>query len=125
MKVRRSRKTEVFKAVEIGVIDPDRARALGVALRIGVEHILQQDRGGIVHRLEADDGARDAHVGGDLDGALGDVLGEIADALEIVGNADRRDDFAQIDRQRLAPRDRQDRLLLDLALQSVEARIGC
>ena len=47
--------------------------------------------------------------------ALGDVLGEVADALEIVGDAQRADDLAQVDRHRLAARDGQDRLLLDLA----------
>ena len=35
----------------------------------------------------------------------------------------RADDLAQIDRHRLAARDGQDRLLLDLALQRVDGRI--
>ena len=61
--------------------------------------------------------ARNAHIGGDPDRALGDVLGEIADALQIVRDADRRDDLAQVDGERLTPRDRQDSLLLDLALK--------
>ncbi len=52
--------------------------------------------------------------------ALGDVLGEIADALEVVGDAQRADDVAQVDRHRLAPGDGEDRLLLDLALQDVD-----
>ena len=52
--------------------------------------------------------------------ALGDILGEIADPLEIVGDAQRADDLAQIDRHRLPARDRQDRPLLDLALQRVD-----
>ena len=38
--------------------------------------------------------------------------------------ADRADDLAQVHRHRLAQRDRQDRLLLDLALQRVEPRVG-
>ena len=54
------------------------------------------------------------------DHALGDVLGEIADALEVVGDAQRADDLAQIDRHRLAARDGQHGLLLDLALQRVD-----
>ena len=41
-------------------------------------------------------------------------------ALEVVGHAQRADDLAQVDRHRLAARDRQDRLLLDLALQRVD-----
>ena len=47
--------------------------------------------------------------------ALGDVLGEIADALQLVGDAQRGDDLAQIHRHGLAPRDGEDGLLLDLA----------
>ena len=42
----------------------------------------------------------------DRERALGDVLGEVADALEIAGDADGRHDLAQVDRHRLAPRDR-------------------
>ena len=52
--------------------------------------------------------------------ALGDVLGEIADPLEVVGDAQRTDDVAQVDRHRLAPGDGEDRLLFDLALQEVD-----
>ena len=46
--------------------------------------------------------------------ALADVLGEVADPLEIVGHAQRADDLPQIDRHRLAAGDGEDRLLLDL-----------
>ena len=61
--------------------------------------------------------------GAERDHALGDVLGEVADALEIVRDAQRADDLAQVDRHRLAPRDGEDRALLDLALQIVDGRI--
>ncbi len=54
---------------------------------------------------------------------LGDVLGEVADPLEVAGNADRGDDLAQIRRQRLALGDGHDRLLFDIALQNVETLI--
>ena len=37
--------------------------------------------------------------------ALGDVLGQVADPLEVVGDAERADDVAQIHRHRLAPGD--------------------
>ena len=36
----------------------------------------------------------------------------------------RADDLAQVDRHRLAPRDGEDRLLLDLALQRVDLGVG-
>ena len=38
-------------------------------------------------------------------------------------DAQRADDLAQVDRHRLAPRDGEDRALLDLALQRVDRRI--
>jgi len=54
--------------------------------------------------LEADDRARNPRPGADLDRALGNVLGEIADPFEIARDADRPDQLAQVDRYRLAPR---------------------
>ena len=56
--------------------------------------------------------------------ALADVLGEIADSLEIVGDPQNADDLAQIDRHRLTRRDGLDCLLLDVALLRVEHGIG-
>ena len=56
--------------------------------------------------------------------ALGDVLGEVADALEIVGDVDRGHDLAQILRHRLAAGDHADRLLLDLALRAVDLAVA-
>ena len=114
----------IFEGVEIGVPLPDVERPLDVALGVGVEHVLHQFEREVVHVLDADDRARNAGFDADLDRALGDVLGEIADPLEIAGDANGADDLAQVDRHRLAARDRQDRLLLDLALQHVESRIG-
>ena len=114
----------IFQRVEIGVALPDLARPLGVALRVGVEHVLHQLGRDLVHVPEADDGARNARFGADLDRALGDVLGEIADPLEIAGDPDGADQLAQVDRHRLAARDGHHREILDLALQRVEPRIG-
>ena len=58
------------------------------------------------------------------DGALADVLRQIADALKIVGDAQHGDDGPQIDRHRLAQRDGFDRLFLDLPLHVVDDRVG-
>ena len=77
----------------------------------------------IGHVLDAADHLVRMEFAAERDHALGDVLGEIADALEIVRDAQRADDLAQIDRHRLAPRDGEDRPLLDLALQRVDGRI--
>ena len=55
---------------------------------------------------------------------LAHVLGEVADPLEIGRHPHGADDFAQVHRHRLAPRDGQDRALLDHALQAVDFDIG-
>ncbi len=60
----------------------------------------------------------------ELHRALGDVLGQIADPLEIAGDADGADQLAQVHRHRLAARDGHDRHVLDFALQRVEAGVG-
>ena len=60
----------------------------------------------------------------DLHRALGDILGEIADPFEVAGDADGADQFAQVDRHRLAAHDGHHRHVLDFALQRVEAQIG-
>ena len=114
----------ILERVEVDVALPDLARPLGVALRVGVEHVLHQFGRDLVHVLEADDGARNPGFGADLDRALGDVLGEVADPLEIARDANGADQFAKIDRHRLAAGDGHHREILDLALQRVEAGVG-
>ena len=109
-----ARKTTARKATAL-------ARS-GVALRIGVEHVLQLHGGDVMHRLEADDGARNARLPGDLGRALGDIFREVANPLDIGGNADRADDLAQVDRQRLPRGDGAHGVILDRSLQRVEAR---
>ena len=54
---------------------------------------------------------------------LGDVLAEIADALQVGRDAKRRHDLAQVVGERLAPGDHDDGLLLDLRLQLVDRLI--
>ena len=93
---------------------------VGVALGVGVEHVVELHHREFVHALEAGDGAGDAAFAGDLGGALGDVLGEVADALEIAGDAHRPDDLAQVDRDGLPAGDDGNRLLLDVALERIE-----
>jgi hypothetical protein len=55
--------------------------------------------------------------------ALANVLGVVADPLQVVADAHGADAFAQIDGHRLAPRDGEDAFILDLALQRVDSRI--
>ncbi len=77
----------------------------------------------LVHVLDADDGAGNSGFDANLERALGNVLGQVTHPLEIAGDSNGADDFPQVDRDRLAAGDRQDRLLLDLALKQVEARV--
>jgi hypothetical protein len=52
------------------------------------------------------------------------VLGEIADSLEVAGDADGADRIAKVRRHRLTTRDSQDCRVHDFALPRIEARIG-
>ena len=58
------------------------------------------------------------------DGALADVFRQIANAFEVVGDAQHGDDCPQIDGHRLPQRDGFDRLFLDLPLHVVNDCIG-
>ena len=58
------------------------------------------------------------------DHALGDVLGEIANTLQVIGEPQGADDFAQVDRHGLAAGDGVDRLFLDFALQVIDIGVG-
>jgi hypothetical protein len=54
------------------------------------------------------------------DDALADVLGVIADPLQVIAYAHGADAFAQIDRHRLAPGNREDAFIFHFALQRVD-----
>ena len=56
----------------------------------------------------------------DGDGPLGDVLAEVADALEIGRDAQRRHDLTQIVGHRLPPGDHHHGLLFDLTLDLID-----
>jgi hypothetical protein len=56
--------------------------------------------------------------------ALRGVLREIADALKVVGDPERRNDFAQVDRHGLAAGNGEDRFFLDFALKIVDRVVG-
>ena len=72
------------------------------------------------------DGADSGSIGWLCDrarGALGDVLGVVADALEIGGDLERRHGLAQIDRHGLAQRQHPHGLLVDLAAPARRSRV--
>ncbi len=58
------------------------------------------------------------------DNALANMLGVIADPLQIIAHPHGADDLAQVDGHRLPARDCQDRFFLDLVLHRVDGRIG-
>jgi hypothetical protein len=99
-------------------------RLRGVLLRVGVEHVLELAEHQVAHVLKPEDDLLGLELLADGERPLGDVLRQVADALHVAGDADRRDRLAQVDRQRLAPRDGQDGALLHLALEHVEAAVG-
>src|SRR6476660_10435034 len=95
-----------------------------IAPTIGVEHELHLLEHEIGHVLDAADqlGRRELAVQGHH--PLGDVLCQITDALEVVGETQGPDDFAQVYRHGLAPGDDEHRSFLNLALQGIDIRIG-
>ena len=107
----------VVDRVDLLVAAPHRQRLGDVLARVGVEHVLELRQHQVRHVLDAADHLVRMELAAERDDALGDVLGKVADALQIVRHAQRADDLAQVDRHRLAPRDGEDRALLDLALQ--------
>ena len=109
MKVSRSRNTESSSASSSTSFDPDRPRAFDVALRIGVQHILELHRRHVMHRLQADDRRAAA--------ASRRRVSRVRLAMFLARSPMRSrspemriaaDAFAQIDGQRLPSRDGQD-----------------
>ena len=110
--------------VDLLVAAPDRHRLADVAAAIGIEHQLHLLEHQIGHVLDAADQLGRREFGVQRHHALGDVLGEVADAFEIVGEPQCADDFTQVDGHRLTAGDREHRLFLDLALQRVDIGVG-
>ena len=89
-------------------------------MREAVEHFLDLREHQVGHVLDPAHHLLRLEVAVERADPLGDVLGEVADALEVVGEAQRAHHLAQVDRHRLPARDGEDRLFLDLALQRVD-----
>jgi hypothetical protein len=109
--------------VDLFVALPYRQRLVEVVTGIAVEHLLELSQHQGRHVLNAAQELLRMEVAGDRSHALGDVRGEVADPLEVVGQAQRAHDLAQIDRHGLAARDGEHGLFLDLALQGVDGGI--
>src|SRR5665213_1347974 len=98
--------------VDLGIVLPDAVGGGEVAAGEGIEDFLELGQAELGHVLDASDQALGTEVALDGDDPLGGVLGQVANPLEIVGDVDRRHDFAQVARQRLAFGDHQDGALL-------------
>ncbi len=75
------------------------------------------------HVFYAADELLRVEVAVERDDAFADMLGMIADALEVVAHAHGAHALAQVDGHRLPPRDGEDGFFLDFALQGVDRRI--
>src|SRR5208337_3608382 len=117
-------KDRVLHRVEFGIAEPDYFCAHRVAPRVCVENVDQHVAGQIAHLSKTDCRVGRSHLGFEQGRTPRNVLREIADAFEVSGNTHGPEDLAQISGDGLAARDRQNRLILDLALQLVEARIA-
>ena len=115
-----SRNSELYIASISSSLYQTFKRAIGVALDIGVEHLFQLAERQLAHMLQAQHQLLRLLLADHGQRALGDILAEIADALEVGGDAERRHDLAEVVGHRLAPGDHDDGLLLDLVLELVD-----
>jgi hypothetical protein len=96
----------------------------GVALDIGVQHVLEHQFHLPRHPSERCAGAVHGRVVHDRLGPLGDVLGVIADPLEVGGDAEDRQDTRRSLGDRLTLRDDARGLLVDLLVQRVDGGVA-
>ena len=114
----------VVVLVHLVVARPDGERPVEIGRGIGVQHILQAAQNQLPHPLYGA-GERGQWLGlGQHQGALGDVLGQVAAALQIHGDLHRRHGLAQVIGHRLAQGDQADRLALDVGLQDVQPLVA-
>ena len=97
---------------------------LHVAIGVGVEHVLQVRGDQLAHALDGAGQRRDRLGLGEDQGALGDVLGEVAAALQFAGDASAGQHDAQVVGERLAQREQLDGAALDFALRGVELLVA-
>src|SRR5262245_15125747 len=113
----------VVHGVDLFVLVPDLERPVGVALDEGVKNFFQLTERKLAHVFQPERELLRLLLAHHGDRALGDVLAEIADALELVRDAERRHDLSEVIRQGLPARDHHHRLLLNLLLQRVDRLI--
>ena len=92
--------------------------------RVGIKHGFDLRLHQAGHVFEAADQLQRLEVALQRRDPLAHVFGEIADPLEIAGDAHGADDFAQVNRHRLAAGNRQHRTLFDRVLQVVDLGVS-
>ena len=114
----------ILERVEFGVALPYRPRALGVALGVGVEHVLHQFGGDVVHVTGRPTIARGTRASMPISAIAWRCSWPGRQPARGRRRPGSRRRSRAVDRHRLTPSDGANRLLLDLALQRVEARVG-
>ncbi|MDT4869035.1 hypothetical protein FQZ97_1040420 [compost metagenome] len=103
---------------------PDRQGAFDFRGGVGVQHVAQAVRHQPSHALDRA-GERLHRLGlGQDQRPLGDVLGQVAGPLQVRGQLHGPQRPAQVAGDRLAQGDQADRLLLDIAVQGVQAVVA-
>src|SRR5690606_11006509 len=113
-------KHRIIHGIDLLILAPDREREVTIAFRVGVKHVLEPAHRTLHHAAKAGhDGLRVGLVR-DGKGALGRILGKIADALQIRGDAQRRHDVTKVIGHGLPTCDHRDHLAFDIALELVD-----
>ena len=113
----------VVERIDLGIALDHFLGQRGIARGIGGQHVADHAAGHFGHRRQQ--GQRlEPGAALDVAGALGDVLGIVADALEDAGDLQPGDHFAQIVGHRRAQRQHPDRQFIDIVLDRVDAAIA-
>ena len=113
----------VVDFVDLAVAVPHRFGFLGVAAGIGVQHLLELVLRRLAHAGQAL-GQADGRFAVQHQRALGDVLGQVADALQFGRGLDRGQGLAQIHRHGLAQGQQLQGAVLDFLLDFVDAGVA-
>ena len=115
-------KKGIVHGIDALVVAPHRVGLVGIALGIGIEHVLELAERQFDHMPEAGHQRLGVALARHGQGALGDILAQVADALQVACDLQHRHDVAQVVGHGLALRDHEDRQLLDVALEHVDGR---
>ena len=113
----------IVHGVDTLVATPHGNGLLPVALGVCIEHVLELAQRQLDHVLETRHERLGMVLAGHGQGPLGDILGEVARALQVAGDLEHRHDVAQVDGHGLAPGDHLDGEVLDLALQGIDLAV--